>query len=127
VLRVRGREGTARLPAGEYRLLQYNYRLTDKDGRLWQFFSQSNDGKGVAVKVPPGEAVKMPVGPPLVPKVKVTREAGNQLTLNLELRGTGGELVNNVQIGNNDRPPVPKAQINYSAGRSLALLDFHYG
>jgi len=127
VLRVRSKDGTVRLPAGKYRLLQCNYRLTDKNGRCWQFFLQADDGQGKSVEVHTAKAVTMPVGPPLVPKVKVTSEPGNELILNLELRGACGEHVSNVQVGNQERPPAPKAKIIDSAGRELAMLDFHYG
>ncbi len=127
VLRIRSDAGMTELPAGKYRLHEYGYRLTDENGKPWRFLFQSDRGKGKTVSVLPGKTANMPLGPPLVPKVSVARASDNQLTLSLEIRDAGDELLTSAQIGKNERPPAPKARISDSTGRQLALLDFHYG
>jgi hypothetical protein len=125
VLQVRSKDGSARVPAGKYRLLRCNYRVTHS-GQCWQF-SASARGGGSAIEVPAEATVKVPFGPPFVPKVQAA-EAGADLGLSLVLRGAGGEVYDNVYRGGNyQRPPVPRARILDARDRELALLDFHYG
>jgi hypothetical protein len=125
VLQVRSKDGTARVPAGKYRLYQCNYKLPF-NGKLWKFQGHcGNDG--VAVDVPPDGEVRIPFGAPLVPKIVVNRN-GADLNLSLVLKGAGQETYQDVQIGDNyQRPPVPKVRILDDKGKELAQLDFHYG
>jgi hypothetical protein len=70
--------------------------------------------------------LKLPYGLPLVPRVGVTA-SGGELTMSLELRGSGGETLNDVRIGDYERPPAPKVRILDVRNHELALLNFHYG
>jgi hypothetical protein len=126
VLRVRSTAGTARVPAGKYRLGQCTYRLTEKTGESWQFAAQVRGG-GPVVEVPAGGQAAIRFGPPLVPRVTVTPAGRGELRLSLELRGAGGEVYHGVHRGNAERPPVPRARIVDANNRELAVLDFHYG
>jgi hypothetical protein len=72
------------------------------------------------------QTTKLPLGPPIVPKVLVT-QAGGDLNLVLSLRGAGGEVYREVHIGSDNKPPVPKVRITDEGGRELTVLDFHYG
>jgi hypothetical protein len=127
VLQVRSKDGYARVPAGKYRLYQCNYKTT-LDGKAWTFRGQCRTGEpGATIDVPPDGELRIPFGAPLVPKIQVSK-AGSDLNLNLELRGAGGEVYNDVQMGENyQRPPVPKVRILAADDKELALLDFHYG
>jgi hypothetical protein len=125
VLQVRSKTGTARVPAGKYRLYQCHYQIPI-DGKTWKFQGQCGT-TGAAIDVPPDGEVKVPFGAPLVPKIQVS-DGGTELHFNLELRGAGGEVYNDVQIGDNyQRPPVPKVKVLDASDRELAQLDFHYG
>ena len=53
--------------------------------------------------VPAGGVVPVPFGPPLVAGVQVTR-SGRDLTLDLKLRGAGGEMYNDVGYGEHGQP-----------------------
>jgi hypothetical protein len=125
VLRVRSRDGTARVPAGKYQLLQCNYRLTDQTGKRWGFSASTTEG--VTVEVPAQGTAKLPFGPPFVPKIDVAPPEKGQLTLNLKLLGAGGESYSFAYFGDREKPPVPKARIVDAGGRELAVLDFHFG
>jgi hypothetical protein len=125
ILRVRTKDGTAPVPAGKYRLHDATYRIT-KQGKEWHFNARA-EGKATEIDVPPDGVVKVPFGAPFVPKIQVSAN-GNDLALNLQLTGSGGEVYQNVYLGNNyERPPVPRARIVDAQGKELALLDFHYG
>jgi hypothetical protein len=125
VLRVRSQKGTALVPAGLYRLSQCSYKLTDNAGRCWEFLGRARNG-AVAIEVPPDSDVPVAFGPTLVPRVTAT-QAGDELSLNLELRGAGREVYDDVHLANYEKPPVPKVRILGPDERELALLDFHYG
>jgi hypothetical protein len=125
VLRLRSRDGTARLPAGTYQLLQCSYRLTDPAGKPWGFSASAN--AGVTVEVLAQKEVMLPFGPPFVTKVDFAAPEKGQLTLNLTLTGTGGESYSFAYVGDREKPPVPRARILDATGRELALLDFHFG
>jgi hypothetical protein len=125
VLRVRGTDGTARLPAGKYRLHQCNYKVM-QDGKAWKFRARAG-AKMPEIVVPPDGDAKIAFGAPLTPKIHAAPQ-GDNVTLSLELRGAGGEIYDDVQIGDNyQRPPVPKAKLLDANGKELALVDFHYG
>jgi hypothetical protein len=125
LLQVRGREGKAQLPAGKYRLLQGEYRVSRDGAADWRFAAHADDAP-FYIDVPPEGIVQVPFGPPLVAEVRITR-SGLDLILDLKLRGTGGELYNDVSSGKHGRPPVPRLEIRDAAGRKLDSLDFHYG
>jgi len=125
VLRLRSRDGTARLPAGKYQLLQCVYRLTDPAGRSWGFSASAQEG--VSVVVVAGKEVRLPFGPPFVAKVDFAPPEKGRLTLNLTLSGAGGESYSFAFVGDREKPPFPKAHILDANGLELALLDFHFG
>ena len=52
--------------------------------------------------------VKLPLGPPFVPRVLTSQSAG-ELILSLDLRGGGGETYSDVRIGDYERPPAPRS------------------
>jgi hypothetical protein len=127
VLRVHAEHGIAQLPAGTYRLQEGSYRLTGRNGKDWRFLFKANGESEGKIEVLAGRTTPMALGPPLLPKVTVTEDAGNQLALNLQLQGAGGELVTDVRVGPGEKPPPPRAKIIDATGREVALLDFHYG
>jgi hypothetical protein len=124
-LRVRGAGGIARLPAGTYRLIRFQYALNDPAGRRWVF---SGGGENrVNITVPPNETSALPIGLPLVPKVEVTRIDNERLALTLRMHGAANETYNEIFYNAGIKPPVPKVRLFDSAGKELTLLDFHYG
>jgi len=124
VLRARSHDGSAKVPAGKYRLFRCDYTLADKFGKRWNFSTQAAKEEAV-MDVPARGEAKVRFGPPLVPKVMASRSA-DELTLSLDLRGSGGEAYSDVRIIEG-RPPVPKVRILDASDRELAVLDFHYG
>jgi hypothetical protein len=125
VLRLRSRDGTARLPAGKYQLLQCSYRLCDPAGRSWGFSASARDG--VTVEVLAGKEARLDFGPPFVTRVDLTTADQGKLTLNLTVSGAGGELYSFAFFGDREKPPVPRARILDAEARELALLDFRFG
>jgi hypothetical protein len=126
-IQIRSKNGTAKLPAGTYHLSHCSYEMKDKSGKVWKFSGRMDDRTRPAIRVTERQATLIPFGPPLVPKVLATTVSKGNVTLNLSLRGAGGEVYDNVTMDQWQRPPVPKARITDSSGRELALLDFHYG
>jgi hypothetical protein len=125
VLQVRSKSGTARVPALKYRLHQCNYQMSH-EGKVWKFAGQCQ-GEAVAIDVPPDGEAKVVFGAPFVPKIAVNA-GGPELTLSLQLRGAGGEIYHDVQMGDNyQRPPAPKVKVLDEQDKVLAQLDFHYG
>jgi hypothetical protein len=124
-LQVHSTEGVVRVPAGKYHLFRVQYRLADPSGRRWHFLGQAR--AGTMVEVPAKGEVKVPLGPPLVPKVALTSPEAGRLVLDVSVSGNGGETYRAVHFGAGETPPVPKARILDAGGRELAVLDFHYG
>ena len=132
VLQVRSKNSVVNVPAGNYRLYQCNYNMP-VDGKTWTFRGSCGlDGRvgprqGAPIEVLADQEINIAFGAPLTPKIQVGQN-GNELQLSLELRGAGGEVYNDVHIGDNyQRPPVPKAKILDASDKELAQLDFHYG
>ncbi len=124
-LRVRGSGGIAKVPTGDYTLVRCQFVLNDQAGRRWVFTGGGESR--VTVKVPANESARLLLGPPLTPKIEVTRIDNEKIALTLSLHGAGGETYNEVYYNDNAKPPVPKARLFDSNGRELAQLDFHYG
>jgi hypothetical protein len=125
VLQVRSKNGFANVPAGKYRLYQCNYKMP-VEGKTWTFRGSCGQ-QGAPIEVLPDGEINIPFGAPLTPKIQVN-QTGSDLQLSLELRGAGGEVYNDVQMGDNyQRPPVPKVKILGADDKELAQLDFHYG
>jgi hypothetical protein len=124
-LRVRGRGGVARLPAGTYALVRCQFVLRDSAGRRWVFTGAGEDK--MTIEVPPNGPGKVTLGPPFVPKIEVTRIDKEKIALNLALRGQGNEIYNDIYYNDQIRPPAPKARLYDAGGREVAQLDFHYG
>ena len=126
VVRVRGRGGRARVPAGKYRLVQCSFRLQDRAGRCWAFAARYGADEFVEVRA--GGAAHLRLGPPLVPAVEVGPLLKGKVNFTLGLRGAGGEVYTEVRFDANERPAAPRARVlDAATGRELALLDFHYG
>jgi len=125
-LRVHGKDGTARVPAGKYQLLQCAYRAPRGSERHLQFTADAPE-KGFAVQIPAGGTAEVPFGPPLVPRVVVSAAGAGELNLDLDLRGRGGERYREVSYNGSSRPLPAQVEIQDANGRRLTLLDFHYG
>jgi hypothetical protein len=125
VLRVRGKAGTVRAPAGKYHLTECVYRLREKSGPIWEFIGQGPEG--ATVVVPAGGEVKFPLGPPLTPTIDVSPPEEGRITLLLNLAGGAGETYSLIRVNGTATPPVPKGRIVDASGRELAVLVFHYG
>jgi hypothetical protein len=125
LLEVQGKDGPARLPAGRYRFLRGEYQFAPGAGLTWHFRASAPDVPD-RVDVPAAGETAIPFGPPLVPKVSVTRKGGD-LLLDLEVRGTGGERYYDFGCGEHGQPPAPRVELRDATGRKLDALDFHYG
>jgi hypothetical protein len=124
-MRVRGTGGSARVPAGKYTLVRCQFVMQDTAGRRWVFTGGGEDR--VTVDVPANDSVELPLGPPLTPKIEVTRIDNAHVALTISLRGSGGESYNEIFYNDNVKPPAPKARLFDDAGLALGQLDFHYG
>jgi hypothetical protein len=125
-LRVRGTGGVARVPAGRYHLVRCQFVLDDKAGRRWSFTGGGGEND-VPVDVPADSTTPLALGPPLTPKVTLTRIDAERVALNLAMKGAGGETYNEIYYADQIKPPVPKVRLFDLGGRELTQLDFHYG
>ncbi len=127
VLRVSGRDGKAPVPVGSHSVLRCDYHVRDESGKLWNVFTKV-DGGNKTLLVTADADTKLPFGPPLVARVSAASTTrGDELTLDLTLAGAAGEICDGLADERGRPPAAPKVKITDSAGRELALLDFHYG
>lgn len=124
-IRVRGSGGVARLPAGKYTLVRCQFAINDSAGRRWVFSGSGENG--ITLDIPDDNPVHLTLGPPLTPKVEVTRIDKDKIALTLSLHGAGGESYNEIFYNDQAKPPVPKVRLHDSSGRELGQMDFHYG
>ncbi|MBN2022019.1 MAG: hypothetical protein JW809_04430 [Pirellulales bacterium] len=147
-------EGKAPLPEGEWKLLNYTIepdRAADAGRRFQSSRSlalaigravlpglvKDDNERTVAmadvparvapVKVAAGHRVPLPFGPPYLPVVKVSSPLEDgEVTLELELVGTAGELCEYLLV-EGDRPGQPKFTITAEDGKVVKTGQFEYG
>jgi hypothetical protein len=78
------------------------------------------------VKVVKGETVEFPFGPPYRPVVKASPMGRQQLSLEMSLVGSAGEICSNM-IVNNNRPSASKFTITDQKGEVVQQGTFEYG
>ncbi len=133
------KDSKTKIPAGDWRLLEYKIDATDPDsassnrrGRGSQTYVTAAGTKECpVVKVEEGKTVVFPFGPPYKPNVVVYNmgrpgSRNENVRLNLNLVGSVGESCTNLMV-NGDRPPDPSFVIATAENEIVERGKFEYG
>ena len=134
----------ASVPAGSWRLLEYQIAKPDDWGDLWLLQAKGTD-KLPSIVVTPGGSVPLPVGEPIQAGVEIydralqQAAANGQLRLSLALLGNAGELVSDLRHlsgtqtqhkkskRNSNRPEEAAYRILKPDGELVFSGSFEYG
>jgi hypothetical protein len=124
-MRVRGKDGMARVPVGDYHLARCQYAMVDPAGRRW-VFTGSGDAD-IPIVITTEKPARLPLGPPLTPRVNVERIDDEKVAFLFTLTGAGGESYHDIYYNDQIKPATPKVRVHDLSGRQLAQMDFHFG
>ncbi len=137
-------EGTAEVPAGEWRLLSYTI---DHTGIPWKEQQEAEeeqaDGDGEddrprtyvsanvpkdlgTLEVPAGGTLELPFGPPYRALVRAHPKKRGKVDLRLDLKDRGGASCAGLRV-EGDRPPSPSFRIFDPGGKLVHKGEFEYG
>lgn len=127
ILSIRSVSGAARIPAGNYGVLNWVVRKQDASGRLWQVQGGYNITmpKPPPLVVQPGVSPRFQLSAPLKVKIQVDRVGGDYL-FSLQFTTASGEQISAI-TADGSRPPQPRLRILGEDGSELAVLKFEYG
>ncbi|MDQ1257300.1 MAG: hypothetical protein QG656_1903 [Candidatus Hydrogenedentes bacterium] len=132
------------VPPGDYRLLSYVVKRTDKQGDQWRL-NAAGTVDCPLVKVASGKDTELPFGEPFRPIATVgkwerdliAKGDRTEVRLNLEIEGAGKELVNDlfhtgektdIRLAENKlRPKEPTYKVMKADGELVTSGQFEYG
>ena len=124
LLRLRAKDGVAKVPVGDYRLHSYEAIAKGKSGRLWRASARFSRRQGEAIRVEAGSTQRLEAGPPFTAEVTVEREGRDAVLLDLQVTDRAG---NRFWIGRSGGTPAPRFQAIDESGRVVAQGTFEFG
>jgi hypothetical protein len=124
---IESRNGVARVPPGEYRVLGWSLENPTLEGR-WQVQggAAGTEGKAPRLAVSESSTASFQLTTPLVAKVQTSREGPDSLSFQLSLTTASGENIGDISVDGR-RPPEPTLRLVDDQGNEIATLKFHYG
>jgi peroxiredoxin len=116
---IEGHDGTLRVAAGRYHLLQWRVGTTDRAGRRW--LARGNAWPEPIV-VPPGGTVDLALAAPLRAHLQAV-ESNGVMHFHLEYAGTRGERCRGITV-DGEPPPPPGVRILDAQGRVVGRTRF---
>jgi len=117
------KNGTARLPVGEYGIRAWRAERKDEQGNTWAMSGQYFSGDST-FEISEGKATKLDIGEPVVCTPQVTK-GGSVYYFNYALRGRSDEYIESTRNGS--RPQAPKLRIKNKDGTYNRTFSFEYG
>jgi hypothetical protein len=127
MLPVRGENGQARVPVGDYRIMGWQVEERDRDGSLWKVEGSRERLGGEPRRLSVKADMPLPrLGSPLQAQLQVQPAGGREFDCQLSFTGASGEVIGQVQR-NGEPMPEPHMRILDARGIQVADVPFHYG
>jgi hypothetical protein len=128
ILPLDGKDGTVRVPPGDYKVLYWNVEHPTGSGR-WQVSggTMGDAGNAPTLTISERGSAAFRLSRPLVAKVSAAKSGlGGSFDFQFSLATTSGESINNVALDGR-QPPAPTLRLLDEQGKEVANLTFHYG
>jgi len=127
MLAVRGENGEAQVPVGDYRIVGWQVERRDRDGNRWVAQGSQNRLGGEPPLLSVKADASLPrLGSPLRAQLAVQPAGGREFDCQLNFTGASGEVIGQV-TRNGQQMPEPHVRILNAGGKEIANLPFHYG
>ncbi len=120
---VKPENGSAKLPAGDYRVIEWTVESKDDSGASWKM-QAIGGSSGTAFGVKAAAETALEVGEPIDAVVEVSVREGTH-SFNQRLQGRHGERI--VLTRNGARPQAPRLNIRSKDGTYDRTYSFSYG
>jgi hypothetical protein len=127
IMTLRGENGQAQLPVGEYRIVGWQVEQRDADGKRWTVQGSQDDLADQAPRLSvKADTPLPPLGSPLQARLDVQPLGDREFNFQLQFTAASGAVIG--QVSSNGQPmPVPRLRIVDARGKAIANLPFHYG
>jgi hypothetical protein len=127
MLTVRGEDGQAQVPVGDYTIAGWQVEQRDANGNQWVVQGSQNRLMDTAPRLSVKADTLLPrLGSPLLAKLEVQPAAGREFDVQLNFTAASGEVIGEVSR-NNQPMPEPHLRIIDARGKEVANVPFHYG
>jgi hypothetical protein len=127
MLAVRGEDGRAQVPVGDYRIAGWQVEQRDREGSVWRVQGSRNRLGGEAPRLLVHADTALPrLASPLLARLEVQPAGGREFSCQLNFTGASGEVIGQV-LRNGQQMPAPDMRVLDARGQEIARVPFHYG